>query len=185
MPQSSPIQLGYIKLSSVQPSVTFSNIPQNYSGLYIESSARKNNTSGVALILNFNNDSTSSNYKYYTLQGSGSISSSAYGGDSGFCGITSTSGLNQYVYGNSQIFIPNYTKTDRFKTWQCMGYNVDATHTSNFISQIHGAWRNTAAITSIKLFPAADSFAAGSYFTLYAWDNTVTSGSGLATAATP
>lgn len=183
MPQSSPIRLGYIKLSSVQPSITFSNIPQNYSGLYIECSARKNNTSGVALLLNFNNDSTNANYGYHTLQGSGTANSSGYGADSAFCGITSTSGLNQYIYGNSQIIIPNYTKTNRNKNYLSFGYNLDSSGTSNFLNQMQGTWRNTAAITSIKLFPAADSFAAGSYFTLYAWDNTLTTGSGTATTS--
>lgn len=181
MPQNSPIQLGYIKLTSTQPSVTFSNIPQNYSGLYIECSTRKDAASGVALYLNFNNDSTEANYGYHNLQGSGSNSSSGYGGPGGFCGIVSTSGLNQYVYANSQIIIPNYRKTDRFKTWQSMGYNVDATATSNFLNQIQGVWRSTVAINSIKLFPATNNFASGSWFTLYAWDNMATSGTGTAT----
>jgi hypothetical protein len=185
MPQSSPILLGYIKLSSTQPSVTFSNIPQTYSGLYIESSCRKNNTSGVALNIRFNGDSTGSNYKYHTVQGSSSASATAYGGDGGFCGIVSTSGLNQYVYANSQILIPNYYKTDRFKSLLSMGYNVDATVASNFLSQMHTVWRNTSAINSVTLLPASDSFVSGSWFSLYAWDNAVTSGSGLATAATP
>lgn len=185
MPQSSPILLGYIKLNSVQPSVTFSNIPQNYSGLYIEASSRKDNNSGVALNIKFNSDSTTSNYKYHTLQGSASTSMSAYGGDAGFCGMVALSGLNQYVYGNSQIFIPNYAKTDRFKSLMAYGYIVDSTLSCNFSNQIHTVWRNTVAINSVTLLPASNSFSAGSWFSLYAWDNSVTSGTGLATVASP
>ena len=185
MPQSSPILLGYIKLSSVQPSVTFSSIPQNYSGLYVEASSRKNAASGVALNIRFNSDSTAANYKYHTIQGSASTSMTGYGGDAGFCGMVAPSGLNQYVYGNSQVMIPNYTKTDRFKSLLAYGYIVDSTNASNFSNQIHTVWRNTAAINSVTLLPASDSFAAGSWFSLYAWDNSVTSGAGVATVATP
>ena len=185
MPQSSPILLGYIKLSSTQPSVTFSNIPQNYSGLYVECSSRKNTNSGVALNIRFNSDSTAGNYKYHTIQGSALSSMNGYGGDAGFCGMVALSGLNQYVYGNSQIFIPNYAKADRFKSLIAYGYIVDSTLSCKFSNQIHTVWRNTTAVNSVTLLPASDSFAAGSWFSLYAWDNSVTSGSGVATVATP
>ena len=64
------------------------------------------------------------------------------------------------------ITIPNYKGTTLAKTLQFAG--ADYSDAPQFCAGT-GGWNNTAAITSIKLYPDANNFKAGCSISLYGW----------------
>ena len=64
------------------------------------------------------------------------------------------------------ITIPNYKGTTLAKTLQFAG--ADYSDGPQFCAGT-GGWNNTAAITSIKIYPDANNFKAGCSISLYGW----------------
>lgn len=150
-------------LSSSTASIVFAGIPQNYTDLVLVVNAAATGLDYQQIILN--NDTTSSNYSgTYTLgDGSGS-SSSRYTGVSGaywlsgavqtFTDLSGT--INRYNF-------QNYSNNTNFKTGL-----VRIDNSGSATAVMIGTWRNTSAITSIKIqFVNGSDFIAGSRFNLY------------------
>lgn len=151
-----------IDLGSGQASVSFSNIPQDFSDLYILLSARTNRSlEGDGFYLRFNN--ISSGYSQRRLIGNGSSPSS----DSQ-TGVFFTTAANATgnTFGNSSIYVPNYAG-NTFKSYSNDGVSENNATTS-FSGINAGLWSNTAAISSIVIVPEGGTeFVTNSSFSLY------------------
>jgi len=158
------IKIASQTLGSNASSVTFSNLPQNYTDLVLV--ALPVAVSGSpSLRIRFNSD-TGSNYSNTKLSGDGNVAgsgresniSSAYAGDSD---LSTTAGAS-----NSITHIMNYSNSTTYKTI------IERSNNSakNVIASV-SLWRNTNAITSIELAAGASfptvNFASGSTFNIY------------------
>ena len=153
-------------LGSNQASITFSNLgdyASTYKHLQIRSVA-KSGTSNSAIFLYFNADEAS-NYNWHSLVGTGSAVES--GAAAPFAGIfiaglppSSVTGFNGSV---CDILDPY--STTKNTTLRSFAGNVEGEFRG--VVLYGGAWRNTAAITSIKLGSGGGILAANSRFSLY------------------
>jgi hypothetical protein len=171
-------------LSSATASVTFSNIPQNYTDLCLVISARVTRAVSASVIcLTFNGSSTG--YSQQSITGNGASASAI-----------STSSTTNFTYmevpaanatastfGNHAIYILNYAgSTNKTVSFDSVSENNGTTAYANLNT---GIWANTAAITSMSLNePNGNSnFAIGSTFTLYGISNGVKATGGTLTVA--
>ena len=145
-------------------SVTFSSIPATYTHLQIRGigSLSGDNESRIQV-----NGDTGSNYAWHQLlanyAGSGSVSASA--GTS----VTFIKGAVSYDQFSPFVFdIVDYKDTNKYKTIRTLsGTNNNSAGTNSYVRFSSGLWMNTAAITSITIFPASGNFAQYSSFALY------------------
>jgi hypothetical protein len=151
-------------LGSDTATVTFSSIPgTGYTDLLMVTSTRGTNSSqAVNLVVSFN--SSTSNFTYRELYGSGSSAASELGstGRAGLtCGNTSTAS----TFGSTELYIPNYAGSTN------KSYSVTSVSETNasaaLMNVLAGLWSNTAAITSIGVSPNAGSWKSGSSFFLF------------------
>jgi len=163
-------------LTATTASVTFSNIPQNYTDLILKVSARATSTSGTsrAIRLEINGDTTYSNYRerYIRTDDTGAANSGAF---------LSSTGLRYYFYGlpnanatassfgAAELTFINYAGSS-YKTFSAEafaeGFHNPFTGTAGN-SVTAALWVNTAAITTLVFSPDDSSFAAWSTFYLY------------------
>jgi hypothetical protein len=163
----------FVKISTVTvgsggaASIDFTSIPQTYTDLQILLSGRSAGDTGTAYgLVRFNNDS-GANYTVRTLRGSGSAASS-------FTDASTTSiyrvaivgsDYTASVFGNTAIYIPNYTSAN-YKS-----VSVDSVIENNATASVQhliaGIWNDTAAITTIKIIGEANNLAQYSSATLY------------------
>lgn len=140
-------------LGSNQTSITFSNISGSYTDLIIAGVGFSSGDAGIDITLN---SDTGSNYSYTYLYGDGT--SAVSGRDTN---KTTGSGGRLGANGAVSIFhFMNYSNTTTYKTVISRGSNAGALDIA-----VVCLWRNTNAITSIKL--ASGSINANSTFTLY------------------
>lgn len=145
-----------VTLGSALSQVTFSSIPSTYTDLVlVVAGTLTTGTDNIAL--QFNGD-TGSNYSVTYLLGDGSAASSGRSSN-----ITNAGRCAMGTSSSSAIYsINNYSNSTTYKTVIGRGgmasYGVDAR-----VSM----WRNTAAITSILVFPTTYNFASGTVVSLY------------------
>lgn len=149
-------------LVSAQSSVTIGSggtIPQTYTDLVLVYNGTVT-ASGMDIRFQFNGD-TAGNYSYTYMAGNGSSASSSR--------LANASNIPSYfLVGTSTspatiiMNVNNYSNTTTNKT--ALIRTSDAP--SETVASV-GMWRNTGAITSIRVFPSANNFASGSTFTLY------------------
>lgn len=141
-------------------SVTFSGILSTYQHLQIRCFARSDRSGEPTsqLYIRLNGDS-GSNYSNHKLVG---VANGYAGGEAGvnstimttsdsITGPTSTSG----IFGATVIDFLDYADTNKYKTLCTLGgMDINQSGGGNgYINLASGNWRNTAAITSIQLFP--------------------------------
>lgn len=152
-------------------SVSFLNIPQTYTDLVLKVSARgASNFNPRNFYLNFNSD-TGNNYPFRFLYGNGSSAGSSNSTSEGF---TSTAWVGYIpgntatatTFGNTEIYIPNYTGS-AYKS--ISSDSVTENNATAAYASIHAAiWNSTSAITSIQLTCSnSENFAQYSTFHLY------------------
>lgn len=170
--QSGMFALATISLTSTVSSVTFSDIPSNYTHLQIRgisrasTSAERNNM----FYLTYNGD-TAANYSWHALLGNGT-SPFAEGAASASIPRTGMSTGATALAGNMGpviIDILDYSNTSKFKTIKALtGFDNNGAGEIYFNST---NWRSTSAVTSITLTPfqgnGASSFVANTHFALY------------------
>ena len=154
-------QIATQTLGSSAASVIFSSIPQTYTNLVLITSPIM--TSGTPeLKIRFNSDGTN-NYSFTLVYGDG--------GSAGSTRVTNSTGIDIGYYGVANTTaggcvqitnIQNYMNTTTNKTSL-----TRANNTSYGTEAIVGLWRNTAAITSITIYPNSSTFDTGSPFSLY------------------
>ena len=142
-------------LGSAQASYTCSSIPSTYTDLILVCAGTISTASD--LYIQFNGD-TASNYSKILVYGTGSVSGSAT-----YTGVTQI-GFSYQSTGQgvsiAQIF--QYANTSTNKNVISRGGASDTGLQINV-----GSWRSTAAINSIKVYPAAANLSTGYVLTLY------------------
>ena len=157
-----------VNVTSNVPNVEFTSIPATYTHLQIRAIGRstrgENNT---ALDMQFNAD-TGSNYSWHRLDGDGSTTSSGSGTSQTTIIVdrftASTATASQF--GAFVLDILDYANTNKYKTTRNLGgYDNNG---NGLITLGSGNWRNTNAITSIKLIDrSGNNLVQYSQFALY------------------
>lgn len=158
-------------LESTQASVTFSSIPTTYEHLQLRISSRMDHpgASGGALQLRFNGD-TGSNYSNHTFQtySGTSLNADGYASFAYVYQAGRNTGPNSHasIYAATIIDILDYRNTNKNTTMMGMTESISS---ANYLSFFSALWDNTAAVTSILLFPASNNgdFVADTTMTLY------------------
>ena len=146
--------------------IDFTSISGSYTDLVIVGNFGTDSTNTYFKI-QLNSDTTDSNYSGTYLRGTGSAADTGtYGSGVGtYWASAGTKLPYNAVAGNIIINFENYSNSTTYKTI-LQRYNW--TDTNGAAAANVGLWRNTAAITSIRLTTTAGSnFYAGSTFTLY------------------
>lgn len=152
-----------------ETSLTFSSIPQTYKSLQIRGITRRADAGSTIATdnLRFNGD-TGTNYTYHSLTGNGTTASATWAGGatsdivfSRGAGATATAG----IFGSVIADIHDYASTTKNKTTRSFtGFDLNG---SGNIYLYSGLWLNTAAITSITIYPNGNTIAAGTTYALY------------------
>ena len=150
-------------LSSTATEITFSSIPATYTDLALVISCAQS-TAGGGLRFQFNSD-TSGNYSTVEI---GAYEDTVYqarpaNATGGY--ITYNVGVPVNQLGASTINFMNYSNSTTYKT--VIGDYVNASDNGRGYDLTFNLWRNTAAITTIKMFLSANNFIVGSTFSLY------------------
>jgi hypothetical protein len=156
-------------LAGTAASVEFTSIPATYEHLQLRVSGRQNSagSAGGNFHIRFNGD-TGTNYSNHTMQTYGGTSINA-DGYTGFAyvylaGRLSGPTSDAAQYATTIIDIADYANTNKNTTMMAMSESISA---SNYLVFLSALWDNTAAVTTILLYPSSASFARGSEFTLY------------------
>jgi len=146
-------------LSSTAATVTFSSISGAYTDLVLVCNAAVT-ASTQEWNVRLNGD-TASNYSSTYLTGNGTTATSAR--------ETSQTKMFMQFYGYlstgqsmNLIQLMNYSNATTYKTLLSRAGNVD----NGLTGGVH-LWRNTAAITTILIYPTASTFISGSTFQLF------------------
>ncbi len=156
-----------VTLGSSAASVTFSGLSayaSTYQHLQIRMATRSTADSATTF-LQFNAD-TATNYSAHRLFGQGSsVVSDAFTSQSYlFAGANVETAATANAFAASVVDILDPFETTKFKTTRTFAGAVAA---PNYVVLQSGLWRNTAAITSIKLYPNTGSYTQNSRFSLY------------------
>jgi hypothetical protein len=147
--------------------VTFSSISSDYTHLQLRFIARNTRSfTSDFYYIQFNGDA-GNNYAAHILMGSGSsVSTANYTNTQNITneqGIADTSTAN--CFSVSVFDILDYKNTNKFKTTRWLqGWDANG---SGYVTFSSGLWRNTNAITSIKILPNVGNWKQYSSFALY------------------
>ena len=155
-------------LSSTTASVTFSSIPQTYTDLVLQVSARNDEVdNGASLRVYFNSDTA--NITVRELRGIGTTVAS-YSLSIPQAGYVAALNSTANTFGAGTIYIPNYTSSNNKSS------SGDIVLPSNTAAENYGVlsarlWSITSAITSVTVAPGLDSWVQYSSFYLYGIKN--------------
>lgn len=158
----------YVKIASYTAtgsvsSIDFTGISGSYTDLCLKVSLRGTTAStGVDAYVRFNSVTTnySTRYAYGNGTSAGSGTDTLYRID-GTTGSTATAS----TFGSSEMYIPNYAGSANKSASVDSVIEGNITAGSNVLWA--NLWSNTAAITSLSIFPLSGSFAQYSTATLY------------------
>jgi hypothetical protein len=147
-------------LGSAASDITFTSISGTYTDIVMVGTWSVT-TGSAALYAQIGNGSvdTGSNYSYTLLRGDGSSAASSRQSNVTVLVLDSVSASG---LANSITSLQNYSNTTTNKTLLTRQNNSG----SNVGAYVN-LWRSTAAINTIKVFPSASTFIAGTIFTLY------------------
>lgn len=151
-------------------SIAFTSIPQTYTDLLIKASIRGLNAAVYQFALITFNGSTSG-YSGRRLEGNGA-SVTSYTGSSTSVALNFGAGANATasVFGNAEVYIPNYTASSyKAISSDIVGENNATTAYSVLAADL---WSNSAAITSITITGDGSNFVQYSSASLYGISNT-------------
>jgi len=149
--------------------IQFTSIPADYTHLQIRGIARslEANTGVDVPYVTFNSDS-GSNYSYHQINGTGSGVSVVADTSTAFMrgGYIALNSEPANVFGAVIIDILDYANTNKYKTIRSLS-GTEYNNTSGAVGLFSGSWRNTNAITSIKITASVANLAQYSQFALY------------------
>jgi hypothetical protein len=145
--------------------VEFTSIPATYTHLQIRGIGRTTTGNFPTTLLYFNSD-TGSNYSYHQILGDGGVAAAGAANQS-LMVLPPTSGSTQSasVFGAMVIDILDYKNTSKYKTIRALGGTDN--NTTGQLTFNSASWRNTNAITTVKVSPGSGNFAEFSQFALY------------------
>jgi hypothetical protein len=148
--------------------IEFTSIPDTYKHLQIRGIVRANRAgSSDSVGIPFNGITTGGFYDYHTLNGNGSSAASGDGVSQNFVYPTITTAGTDLANAFSAMVVDilDYTNTNKNKTVRSLaGYDLNGSGYSWFAS---GLWRNTAAISSIRIAPGSSGWAQYTQVALY------------------
>jgi hypothetical protein len=148
-------------VTSTDASVTFSSIPATYTHLQVRVAARAGSDDDLRFRLN---GDTGTNYSRHLIFGNGSTTGAGAGVSSSVGSVGSINNTAN-VFSVGVLDILDYTNTNKYTTSRSLnGYDANG---SGIIMLYSTAWMNTAAVTSITLFPQSSSFQQYSSIALY------------------
>jgi hypothetical protein len=161
-----------VTVASSQNSIDFNNIPQTYSDLHILASLRGSGYNGTDAYLRFNSVASSYSTRFIYKDGNTTVPTSGNSSAQSamFIGFGTGTNIVSGVHANASLYIPNYTSS------QNKNVNIELAHENNnndtWLVMVAGVWANSAAITSITLFPGSSgTWSANSSATLYGIKN--------------
>jgi hypothetical protein len=157
-----------IELLGSLSSVTFTNLPTTgFTDLKIVTSTRLTGATTFNVTkVTFNGDTTTSNYAFQQLYGTGSGAGGAGSGAQPYSDYSEGTSYTANTFTNSEIYIPNY-RGAALKNYTNDAVTENAA-TSSIASFFATKWNNTNAINSITLTPDGSfSYAAYSTFAIY------------------
>ena len=170
-------------LGTAAASIEFTSIPQGFTDLVALCSLRSTRTAAAFDNGRIRFNGTTTGYTERNLLGNGSSASSQTGSGNAFQFLLyiADNGGTSNTFGNSLVYIPNYTgSTNKSVSVDSVGEN-NGTQSAQTIGA--GLWSNTAAITSITFLGGVNEFTAdlvaGSTISLYG----ILKGSGGATVS--
>jgi hypothetical protein len=126
----------------------FTSIPSTYTDLILQTSLRDNYAS-VSVNFGWKLNGSTSNFSGKNLNGSGTAAAS--GTNANELGFTVGTSGTANTFSSSNIYLPNYASSN-YKS-----YSVESAAESNtatvYMQILAGLWSNTAAITSISVYP--------------------------------
>ena len=155
--------------------VEFTSIPGTFTHLQVRAFASDDRGGGQgadAWRMQFNSD-TSANYSYHSVRGYGSgVATEAAANASHLFGYSWGTSAAPNIFGAGIFDILDYANTNKYKTVRVLnGVDLNGVvGTGGDVALISGSWRNTNAITSIKIYPdtyAATEWNQYSHFALY------------------
>lgn len=157
-------------LSSSQASITFSSIPSTYQHLQIRAISQDTNNNNFPSVyyLEFNGSATAV-YDTHFLWGNGTAANANNQLNGAYISFENSqtrayTGMTD-AFGASIIDIHDYASTNKNKTVRAFT-GAEANAAGYCVNLISGCWRNTSAISSIKL-TSGNSFSAKTVFSLY------------------
>lgn len=148
---------------------TFAAIPGTYKKLTIEYVARSTEAANFSYMkLNFNSDTTATNYRFAVVHAYGVNSVAGEGGDNPYIAIVAANSSPANSCGSGIIEIPFYAQTTfnkRAISRFGMRYDASSLHEMSRAQTLE--WENAAAITQIDIVLGAGNFVAGSTLRLY------------------
>jgi hypothetical protein len=149
------------ELASAQSTITLSSIPQTFTDLVLVTSLRGISYCGITL--NSNNSNTSMRVLWGTGSNAQSATYTAF--TYNIWQTLAKNGSTSNTFGNSTIYIPNYTNSvAKSVSIDSVGEN-NGTAAEQIISA--ALWNNTAAVTSITLTSLDDNLNASGNFAQY------------------
>ena len=153
-------------------SITFSNIPQTYTDLYVLLSARNSaNVSGQPFggaSIQFNG--TTTNYSSRVLYGYGSgLGGASYTDERSLWGYITSQQSTASTFSNTSFYIPNYTSSN-YKSVSIDSVNENNATSANMELDAF-LWANTSIISSINVVPRTGNFVQYSTAYLYGIKN--------------
>ena len=161
------LQTVYLSSGS-QGTISFTNIPQNYTDLCVKVSVRSTYASTYYdnMILTFNGSSSGYSFARGIGIGNGTSIDGPFVTQSNiYIGEVPAVTATTSTFSNNEIYLPNYSGNTPKQV------NVDKTlentSTTYILGMVVGLWNNTSPINSINLSLASGSFAQFSEVTLY------------------
>lgn len=152
---------------------TFTSIPNTYTSLRLVLYGRSSSHSGATpyceVYAQFNAD-TGNHYDFQDLYGlnSGANAAGSYAQGQMFVGWISGDGAGAGAIGTIELLIPGYAQTHFHKATNAkFGSNAESAGTNSISGTATGAWRDTSAIATLKIFPGAGNFVQWSKAVLY------------------
>lgn len=163
-------KIGAQTLTGNSTSVTFSNIPQNFTDLVIIVSGVGAVQDGYSILCQVGNTSidTGSNYSTTRIGGNGTATSSGRATAASYMRLQNLTGQST-TSGNVTNLLINFMNYSNGTTFKSVINRANQTNGSYpGVELLINLWRNTSPINIIQLFPfTGASFATGSTFTLY------------------
>ena len=128
-------------------SIDFQNIPQTFTDLLLKVSLRTDRAViADALDITFNNTTANRTYRELYGTGAAAVSGNSTGGLAGYIPSASSTAS---VFGNTEIYIPNYrSANNKSSSVDSVGENNATTAYTHFIANL---WSDTSAINRITL----------------------------------
>lgn len=153
-------------LGSDTSSVTFSSIAQTYKHLQVRVTMRSTNGGTSSLFYIRLNGDTGTNYSRHWLRGDGATPAANAGSSEAqaWLGYMTANADTSNAFSPAILDIADYASTTKNKTMRLVSGSIGGFKQVGLWS---GGWYNTAAVTSITLFPNSNNFMTGSRFSLY------------------